>query len=487
MRKLALVLLAASAALAQMRVVELPAKSPLITLRIVFTTGAAADPVDKPGLAALTAHMLAEGGTKDLTYRQIEDALFPMAGSLNVRVDKEMTAFSAVTTKENLDANYKLLSARLLAPAFRPEDFERVRQDLLNDIQSGLRNNDEELAKEVLSENIFQGTPYGHYTGGTTDSLAKITLADVEQFYDSQYSQSNLFLGVAGDFPQRFLEQMKKDFAALPQGAGFRPRTKDAPRVDCSRAVIVKKPTRSTAISIGFPIPATRAISDYPALLVANAYFGQHRMSYGLLYQQMREARGLNYGDYSYIEPFPMGNALMEPPPNLARHQQIFQIWIRPVEPPNAKFAIRLALYNLDTLIRDGIPPDGFARARDFVDKYVNVLTRTPNAQLGYNIDSIWYSLPSYPEYIHNALAKLTVDEVNRAIRRNLRPDRIVITAVTANAEDLKKQLASDDPSPMTYITPKPESITKEDQVVEKYPLHLHAEDIQVVPAASVP
>lgn len=487
MRKLVLALLAASLASAQIRLVTLPAKSPLVTFRIVFTTGAASDPVDKPGLAALTAHMLAEGGTKDLTFRQIEDALFPMAGSFNVVVDKEMTAFSGVTTKENLDAYYKLLRARLITPGFRPEDFERIRQEQVNNIQSGLRNNDEELAKEVLSENIFQNTPYGHYTGGTTDSLAKITLADVEQFYESQYSRSNLYLGIAGDYPQRLPDQMEKDFTLLPQGAGFRPRSKDAAEVACNRAILIQKPTRSTAISIGFPIPATRAISDYAALLVANAYFGQHRMSYGLLYQQMREARGLNYGDYSYIEPFPMGNALMEPPPNLVRHQQIFQIWIRPVEPQNAKFAIRLALYNLDKLIRDGIPPDGFARARDFVSKYVNVLTRTPNAQLGYNIDSLWYNTPFYAEYLRKPLSTMTVDDVNRAIRRNLRSDRLVIAAVTADAAGLKKQLSAGDPSPMTYIAPKPPAIIQEDKIVEKYPLNLRDEDIRIVEATNVP
>ncbi len=252
-----LALLASSSVPAQMRVVELPAKSPLVTFRIVFTTGAAADPADQPGLAALTAHLLAEGGTKDLTYRQIEDALFPMAGSLNVQVDKEMTAFSGVTTKEDLDAYYKLLRARLLAPAFRSEDFERVRQELVNNIQSGLRNNDEELAKEALYENIFQGTPYGHYTGGTTDSLAKITVADVQQFYDSQYSRNNLFLGLAGDYPQRFLDQMKKDFAALPQGAGFPPthqgrrQNRLQPRRDRAESPPVPPPFPSA-----FPFPA---------------------------------------------------------------------------------------------------------------------------------------------------------------------------------------------------------------------------------------
>ena len=67
----------------------------------------------------------------------------------------------------------------------------------------------------------------------------------------------------------------------------------------------------------------------------------------------MREKRGLNYGDYAYIEYFPRGMFLMEPPPNLARHYQIFQVWIRPVEPPTAKFALRLALFELDKLAEE--------------------------------------------------------------------------------------------------------------------------------------
>ena len=61
---------------AQMRTVTLPDKSPVITLRVVFTTGAAVDPDDKPGVAGLTAAMLSGGGTKDLTYKQIVDAMF---------------------------------------------------------------------------------------------------------------------------------------------------------------------------------------------------------------------------------------------------------------------------------------------------------------------------------------------------------------------------------------------------------------------------
>jgi zinc protease len=81
------------------------------------------------------------------------------------------------------------------------------------------------------------------------------------------------------------------------------------------------------AFSLGFPIEVTRAHPDYAALLLVSSYLGQHRMSSGVLYDRMREKRGLNYGNYSYIEYFPRGMFLMEPPPNLARRYQIFQIW----------------------------------------------------------------------------------------------------------------------------------------------------------------
>jgi zinc protease len=483
---LSLLLIVASAP-AQMRVVRLPAKSPMVTFRIVFTTGSASDPADKPGLAYLTAMMLGHGGTKQLTYRQVLDAMFPMAASVGVQVDKEMSTFSGEVHVDNLSDYYTLLRSMLLEPGWREEDFKRVKDDAINFLKVSLRgNNDEELAKEVLYQNIYAGTPYGHYSAGTVGSLEAITLDDVKSFYKSQYSQSHLILGIAGGFSNEFLEAMKKDFRTLPAGAGFHPRMKAPALIERNRAVVVDKDTRSVAFSIGFPISCTRSSADYPALLLASTYFGQHRMSGGVLFDRLREKRGLNYGDYSYIEYFPRGMFLMEPPPNLARHYQIFQIWIRPVEPPTAKFALRLGLFELEKLRRDGIPADAFERTREFLTKYVNVLTRTRSAQLGYAIDSIYYGVPEYTTQIKNALAKMTREDVNRVIKRYLRTENIVIVAVSKDGNALKEQLASDDTSPMHYNSPKPEAITEEDKIVEKLPLKLQAQNITVIPVNEV-
>jgi zinc protease len=319
-----------------------------------------------------------------------------MAATFGVQIDKEMTAFIGETHVDNLAAYYKLIRARLLDPGWREDDFARIRDNAVNAIRVGLRNNDEEFGKEVLYAELYKGGPYGRYNLGTIASLEKLTLDDLKGFYKAQYSLSNLFLGIAGGYSPAFLESMKKDFRTLPEGAGFHPRTKAPEGIPENRAVIVEKDTRSVAFSLGYPILTTRKLQDYPAMLLVASYLGQHRMSGGVLYNEMREKRGLNYGDYAYIEHFPMGMYAMEPPQNVARQQQIFQIWIRPVEPPTAKFALRLAMYNLDKLVKDGISQADFDRTRAFLMKYVNVLTRTKSAELGYAIDSIWYGIPNY-------------------------------------------------------------------------------------------
>src|SRR5205807_3261334 len=191
---------------------------------------------------------------------------------------------------DNLAEYYKLLSAMLLTPGWREDDFKRVKDDAINALKVGLRgNNDEELAKEVLYQNIYQGTPYGHYSGGTVSALERITLADVKEFYRSQYTQSHVMLGIAGGFSVGFLENMKKDFRKLPENAGFHPRMEAPALIDATRVVIVDKDTRSVAFSFGFPIMVTRERPDYAAMLLVSSYLGQHRMSSGVLYNQMRE------------------------------------------------------------------------------------------------------------------------------------------------------------------------------------------------------
>ena len=482
-----LLLLAAAGLRAEPGVVALPGRSPIVTFRVVFEAGAALDPAGKEGLASLTAAMLSQGGSREMSYKQIVDAMFPMASSVAAQVDKEMTVFSAATHADNLEAFYRIFRGMLLDPGWRPEDLARLRDDSINFLRVSLRdNNDEELGKEVLYNAIYAGTPYGHHNAGTVSSLKSITLDDLKSFYRRNYAQSNVTIGLAGGYPPEFLERMKKDFARLPaQAQAAAPEVKPVP-VKGIHVTMVEKPTRSVAYSFGFPIEVRRGHRDFPALLVAQSYFGQHRVSGGRLFERMRQARGLNYGDYAYIEYFPRGMYQFEPDPNLARRSQIFQIWIRPVEPPTAHFALRLAFYELDRFIREGISQEDFERTRAFCSKYVNLLMKTKRAELGYAIDSRYYGIPDYAAYIRASLAKLTRDDVNRAIRTHLRTGDLHLAVVGRDLEALRAKLLANERSPMTYNSPKPDEILTEDKIVETWTIGFKLENVKIVPVNTV-
>jgi zinc protease len=480
--------LVASFAAGAPRVVELPGKSPLVTLRIVFTTGAASDPADKPGLAHLTAEMLGDGGTKGLTYKQIVDAMYPMATSVHVYSDKEMTTFVGETHRDNLEKFYGLMRQMILEPGWRTDDFARIRDDSLNALRVSLRgNNDEELGKEELYNVIYRGGhPYGHEDLGTATALQKMTIADLQAFYREHYTQANLIIGLAGGYPPEFAARVKRDFAALPEGVADRfDHLPAPPALTHNQVTLVRKDTRSVAWSLGYPIDVKRGDPDFPALLLMTSWFGQHRQG-GRLFVRMREVRGLNYGDYDYIEYFPRGMNRFEPEPDLARHQQIFQIWIRPVESPNAVFSLRLAMFELDRLVKNGIPEDDFEKTRSFLSKYINVLTKTKSSELGYAIDSLYYGIPNYDEYVKSALAKLTAADVNAAIRRHLRADNIEIVGVAKDTDAIQAALLGDTATPPTYNAAKTQDIVDEDKIVERFPLNLRAEDVTVVPVETV-
>ena len=198
--------------------VFLPSKStPLVAVRFVFRVGSQDDPPGKEGLAALTASMLAEGGTQELTYDQILTRFYPMAGALSGSCHKEATVFSGEIHRDNLAAYEAVATAMLTKPRFAREDFERLRNEAIDYVSKTLRgNNDEELGKWTLQLALYQGQPYGHVDRGTVQGLKSIMLDDVKAFYKAHYARGSLLVGVAGGAEKSFLERLDKALAPLP-------------------------------------------------------------------------------------------------------------------------------------------------------------------------------------------------------------------------------------------------------------------------------
>jgi zinc protease len=255
-----------------------------------------------------------------------------------------------------------------------------------------------------------------------------------------------------------------------------------------ARVWIVEKPeAASTAVSLGLPIDVTRAHPDYPALLLASAYFGQHRQFAGRLMQKMRGDRGLNYGDYAYVEHFVQDGWSRYPRPNIARRQQHFSMWLRPVPHDKAHFAIRMAVRELRDLVACGLTEADFTRIREFASQYLALYLQTDSRRLGFAIDDRFYAQEdAWLARVREAWSRLTVAEVNAAIARHLDPARLEIAVVTSDGAALRDALASERPSPITYQAPPSAAVLAEDREIVPYRIGIPAERIRVVPVGEM-
>lgn len=481
-------------------------KSNKLVVKLIFRNGSICDPQGKEGLTFATANMITQGGTKDWTYSDIQDMIFPMAAQYGSSVDKEVSLFTFEFHTDFVNDFYPILKGLMLTPAFAESDFTRLMKNQQNFVDQVIRaSSDEEYSKKALEDLLFRGTNYQHMVEGKSASVAAITLDDIKAHYKKYFTKNNLMIGIAGNYTPEFLNMLKADMAELPDTTPTIPKPGKANMPDGINVEIVSKEGAfGSAIFTGYPLNLTRSNDEFAALMVANSYLGEHRKSYSKLYQEIRQKRSMNYGDYSYIEWYENGGSNMLPPPGVPRSSNYFSIWIRPVQIAkqlkmqyeelsdvnigHAHFALRMAIYELNKLVENGMTPEDFEATRTFLRSYIKLYVQTPEQQLGYLMDSKFYGRKNYIQELDGLLAKLTLQNVNNAIKKYWQTGNMYVTIVTdaSEAEPLAESLLSNTPSPMSYSnlvkTGLPEDILQKDEVVASYKLNV--KDVKIVDSA---
>ncbi len=370
------------------------------------------------------------------------------------------------------------------------EDFVRVRDQTASSLTVDLRNaRDEELGKQALQALLYEGHPYGHPELGTEQALRRIRVDDLRAHRRRVFCAGRATVGLAGDVPEGFAARVERDVRALTGETCVGREALPAPAsVETPRMLIVHKPAaQAVAVSMGFPIEVTREHPDYPALVLAGAWLGQHRQFVGRLMQALRGQRGLNYGDYAYVEHFTQEGWSRFPVVNDVRRQQYFSIWLRPLRPETAHFAIRAATRELRRLHEEGLSQAELDRIRTFADAYFALYQQTSSRRLGYAMDDAFHGVDqAYLERLRAGWRALTVEEVNAVIRRHLDPSRLQIAAVASDAEQLAQAIAGEAESPITYRSAVPEAVTREDEQIVRFPLGIPRERIRIVPLAEL-
>jgi zinc protease len=170
-------------------------------------------------------------------------------------------------------------------------------------------------------------------------------------------------------------------------------------------------------------------------------------------------------------------------------------MWIRPVQIAkqlkiqyeelsdikigHAHYSIRLAIREVDKLVKNGMTKENFEATREFLRSYIKLYIQTPSTQLGYLMDSKYYGRNDYISETDNLLAKLSVEDVNKAIKKYWQVDNMCITIITdaSEAEELAASLKNNTPSPMSYSNivkaGLPKDVLQEDDEVAVYKLNI--------------
>ena len=470
-------------------------KSNKVVIQLMFRNGSICDPAGKEGLTSFTSSLISEGGAGTLSATDIKDKIYPYSASYGSSCDKEVSNFYFEVPADYLNEFYPILKDLMLNPSFKEEDFERVKSNQQNYVDQLIRqSSDEEYGKKYLEDVLFRGTNYQYMTSGTSDGVKSITLEDAKNQYKNFFTRNNLTIGLAGNYSDEFAARIKADLKGMSSIVPAIPAPGKAAMPDGLQVEIVAKDNAlGSAISAGFPLAITRSNDDFVALMIANSWLGEHRKSYSRLYQKIREARSMNYGDYTYIEWYESGGSNMLPPAGTPRSSNYFSIWVRPVQTASglkgqyeelknieighAHFALRMALKEMDALIKNGMTEEDFQKTRDFLRSYTKLYIQSPASQLGYLMDAKFYGRKDWIKEMDALLAGMTLDQVNKAIKKYWQTQNMDIVIITdkSEAEPLAKSLRNNSPSPMSYSDGLKASLSpdilNEDRSVESYPM----------------
>lgn len=272
---------------------------PVIALRVIWRGGSALDPVEKLGLANMTAALMDEGAgplDSQAYQRQLEDL------SISLSFEDGLDTFGGTlkTMTVNKDKAFDLFRLAISEPRFDAEAVERIRSGILARIRRSAADPDY-LAGRLWWSRAFPDHPYGRPVAGTVETVPRIAQDDLKGFVAQRLARGTMYVGVVGDItPAELAPLLDRVFGALPAEAASYALPSVAPRAGGTIAEI-ERPVPQSVVLFG-KAGLRRRDPDFYAAFVMNHILGGGSFS-SRLYQEVREKKGLAYSIGTYLYP----------------------------------------------------------------------------------------------------------------------------------------------------------------------------------------
>jgi zinc protease len=321
------------------------------------------------------------------------------------------------STRANLPAALELVAELLRKPAFSASEFEQVRNARIAGLEAQLSEPEAILGSAIERH----GNPYPkgdlRYAPTMEEAIASlkaVKLQDAKEFYDEFYGAQAAQVSAVGDFDADALKaQLDRLFADWKSRQSYvrvtRPHIPVAPL-----ALRFNTPDKANATLQGvLTFPLRESDPDYPALYVANRIFGAGGAS--RLWRSIREKQGLSYSVYSYLD----GGLF-----NANMGWNVGAIFA----PANVDKVKASFTEELQRALREGFTASELAEAtRGLLQSRALARAQEPGLAQTLSLQTERGITMKLPAEIERKIAALTLDEVNAAFRKYIRPENLVL------------------------------------------------------------
>ena len=270
---------------------------PVVSMEIVFRNSGSMEDGKHYGLASLTSKIFSEG-TKKLGSTKFAEILDDNALNLSVNNGNETFVFEASSLKEKFSLLTKMLKELLSDPNLTQNSFDKVKTLTLGAISSK-ENDYDYIASVGLKKLLFKGTPLGHSSLGTKESIEKLSLKDIRGFIQKHIVTSRAIVVIGGDIDEdKALQKVKDVLSVLKAGSYEKVGFYNAD--DKAEQKMIKKDTKQAYIYFGSPFYLK--VNDKDAYKAKVAAFILGSSGFGSrLMEEIRVKKGLAYSAYARV------------------------------------------------------------------------------------------------------------------------------------------------------------------------------------------
>ena len=276
---------------------EKDTRLPLVNTQIVFRNSGSISDKKIAGIAKFSAKILNEG-TKTLGSNGFADKLESRAINISAHTGTETFVIEVSSLTDEFANSLKYLSELLEEPNYSETALSKVKTMTLGAL-SKKENDYDYVASNALKELLFPNTPLANPSAGTAESVASITLPDVEAFVKKHLVISRAIVVVGGDVDLADVKKkIKKILKLLPKG-----ENEPLPHYDASAKAetkILKRDTEQAYIYFGSPYNMAVNDADYYKARVATFILGAGGFGSRLM-EEIRVKRGLAYSAYARV------------------------------------------------------------------------------------------------------------------------------------------------------------------------------------------